>query len=62
MLSEVDFFKDLKYVEWIKSNKFDPYDKTLGHGRIPLGSVDNLADVYSKIQEHKYIKNILIKE
>ena len=62
MLTEVDFFKDLKYVEWIKTNNFDPYDKTLGHGRIPLGSVDNPADVYSKIQEHKHIKNILIKD
>jgi hypothetical protein len=34
----------------------------LGHGRIPLGSVDNPADVYSKIQEYKHIKNILIKD
>ena len=61
-MNEYNAFRDPNYVEWIKSNNFDPYDKTLGHGRIPLGKVDNPVDVYSKIQKHKYIKNILIKD
>lgn len=61
-LSDFDCFKDPGYVNWLKSNNVDPYDKTLGHGKIPLGSVNNPEDVYAKLLKHKHIKEIIIKD
>ena len=62
MLTEFDSFKDIGYLEWLKSNNIDPLDKKLGHGKIPLGKIDNLVAVRSIIQQYKHIKNIIIKE
>ena len=55
-------FKDEKFKEWLVNQGIDPYNKKLGHGRIPLGKVDNLVAAIDSIGKFKYINNILIKE
>ena len=50
------------YIEWLQSNGINPYNKTLGHGKIPLGIVDDLEDAISKINNYRHIDSILIKE
>lgn len=60
-LEPYDCFADPGYVEWLKRNQIDPLDKTLGHGKIILGQVDNLADACAKIQHYRHIKNIIIE-
>jgi hypothetical protein len=57
-----DAFADENYSIWLQNNGIDPYNKKLGHGRIPLGIVDNIQDAISKIKQHRHIANILIKE
>ena len=59
---DYDLFKDEKFKEWLIKQGIDPYDKTLGHGKIPLGKVDNLAMAVDNIAKFKYINKILIKE
>jgi hypothetical protein len=63
-LTFVDYnaFTNKGYLEWLQSNGIDPYNKLLGHGKIPLGTVDNLTDAENKIMKHKHIHSILIKE
>lgn len=55
-------FADQNFLNWLKKNNIDPNDKMLGYSRIPLGKVDNVSDVYSKIMKYRHIKQILIKE
>jgi len=55
-----DCFADTNYLTWLKDNDIDPYNKRLGHGRIPLGTVD--LDNWQLIQNHQYIKEIIINE
>jgi hypothetical protein len=55
-------FDDLDYLNWLHNQGIDPYNKLLGHGKIPLGTVDNLTDAENKIMKHKHIHSILIKE
>lgn len=50
------------YVKFLKQGNIDPYNKKLGHGKIPLGAILDLKNSFSKIQKYRYIKNILIKE
>lgn len=59
---DFDAFQDKKYVEWLKSHQIDPWDKRHGHGKIPLGKVDNAPSVCSKIAEYNHIYKINIKE
>lgn len=61
-LIEYDAFKDKNYLNWLTKNKVDPYNKSLGHGKIPIGQVKDLVDVLNKITTYKHIKEILIKE
>lgn len=53
---------DENYVQWMKDNSIDPCDKKLGHGRIPLGLVEDLEHSLQKIKNQKNIFKILIKE
>jgi hypothetical protein len=46
----------------MKSNNIDPWDKKLGHGRIPLGMVEEQETALEKIKRQKNIFKILIKE
>ncbi len=59
---EYNAFSRPGYIEWLQSHGINPYNKTLGHGKIPLGIVDNLEDAISKINNYRHIDNILIKE
>jgi hypothetical protein len=53
-------FADTNYLTWLKDNDIDPYNKRLGHGKIPLGTVDLVN--WQLIQNHQYIKEIIINE
>lgn len=57
-----DPFEDKNYVKWLQNHGIDPYNKKLGHGKIPLGIVDSLDDAISKINKYRHIDSILIKE
>jgi len=59
---DFDAFRDAKYVEWLTLNQIDPYDKRHGHGKIPLGKVDNILAAYSTITAYDHIYKINIKE
>lgn len=59
--SEYDVFETTGYKEWISNNGFDPYDKTLGHGKIPLGHIENVEEVKRLVNENRQLKQILIK-
>lgn len=55
-----NYFDDTNYLSWLKDNGIDPYNKRLGHGRIPLGTVE--LNKWQLIQNHRYIKEIIINE
>jgi hypothetical protein len=55
-------FADQGYLKWLQTNGIDPYNKLLGHGKIPLGIVDDIKDAESKIEQHRHIHSILFKE
>jgi hypothetical protein len=57
-----DSFEDKNYIKWLQNQGIDPYNKTLGHGKISLGIVDKLEDAISKINNYRHIDSILIKE
>ena len=59
---EYDCFSDKNYLQWLTDRGIDPYNKTLAHGKIPLGIVDNLEHALSSTQTHRHIDKILIKE
>ena len=50
------------FKQWIKNQGFDPADKKLGHGVIPLGKVENLQDVSNLLTTHRTINKIVIKD
>jgi len=56
----IEYSKIAGYFDWLRSNGIDPYDKTQGHGRIPLGTVD--LDSLDKIRQHRFIKSITIND
>jgi hypothetical protein len=59
MFDKYDPYGDINgYLDWLISHGIDPYDKRLGHGKIPLGHVDNLAEAKEKLNKHRYIKEI----
>jgi hypothetical protein len=62
MFSDYDPFSIDGYKQWLIDSGVDPLDKSLGHGRIPLGTVNNLEDAKAIISRHKHIKQILIKD
>jgi hypothetical protein len=57
-----DAFADQNYLKWLQDNGIDPYNKLLGHGKIPLGAVDDLVDAENKIKQYRHIHSITIKE
>jgi hypothetical protein len=59
---DYNMFEDTGYLQWLVDNGIDPYNKTLGHGRLILGQVDDLEDAKIKIETYKHIYTILIKE
>jgi hypothetical protein len=64
MLGTTDYsaFDKSGFKEWLTNQNIDPYDKRLGHGKIPLGQADNIVDAIDKLNKFKYINKILIKE
>jgi hypothetical protein len=53
-------FADTGYLSWLKDNGIDPYNKNLGHGRIPLGIAD--INKCQQILNYHYIKEIIVDE
>ena len=58
----IDCFDDIKYLNWIKNQNLDPFNKELGHGIMPLGTVTELSYTIDAIQKYKHLNKILIKE
>jgi hypothetical protein len=50
------------YLDWLTNQGIDPYNKRLGHGKIPLGKLANIEDAKHKLQLYSHINKILIKE
>ena len=59
---DYDMSADAEYINWLQNNNIDPYNKLLGHGKLPLGSVDDLEDAKRKIELHKHIYTIVIED
>lgn len=59
---DYDAFADQNYLKWLQDNGIDPYNKLLGHGKIPLGTVDDLSDAQNKIKQYRHVHSIIIKE
>jgi len=62
LFEDYNAFADSGYLKWLQSNGLDPYNKLLGHGKIPLGVVDDIKDAESKIKQYRHIHSILFKE
>lgn len=62
LFEDYDPFSLKGYKQWLIDNNFDPNDKYLGHGIIPLGTVKNLDEVKAIISRHNHIKQILIED
>ena len=60
--TDIDMFKDNLFSDWLINNNIDPYDKTLGHGKIPLGMIENINNVKDLLLSNRYLKEIIIKE
>lgn len=50
------------FFDWIRAQGFDPWDRTLGHGRIPLGYVEDIQQVSLMLDKHRHLDKILIKD
>jgi hypothetical protein len=61
-LNGYESFANINFLNWLRIHNIDPDNKLLGYSRIPLGKVDNVSEVYSKIMKYRHIKKILIKE
>jgi hypothetical protein len=59
---DFDAFEDAKFKQWLIDRNIDPYNKSLAHGKIPLGRVDNIDQVTAMLQRHRYINRIEIHE
>ena len=59
---DYDMFEDANYLKWLQDNGIDPYNKLLGHGRLPIGHVDDLEDAKRKIETYKHIYTIVIED
>lgn len=59
---DYDAFADPGYLKWLQNNSIDPYNKLLGHGKVPIGQVNDLEDAKNKIETYRHIDTILIKE
>lgn len=59
---EYDAFSNLGYFNWLQNNGIDPYDKQLGHGKMPLGKVDDIEQAKKLLEQYKYIYTVKVKE
>lgn len=57
-----DPFSNTEYFNFLKSNLKDPYDKKLGHGKLPLGTVTDIDYTLNLISQYRHIKEILVKD
>lgn len=62
LFEPIDPFSYPGYVDWLTNRGIDPYNKHLGHGKIPLGKVLDIEDTKRKLQMYPHINKILIKE
>lgn len=60
--TDVNLFEDNLFSDWLTTNNIDPYDKSLGHGKLPLGMVENINNVKELLLSNQYLKEIIIKE
>lgn len=60
--TEYNAFSDKNYLNFLLENGIDPYDKKLGHGKIPLGTVENLSYTLDLLKTYKHINHIQIKD
>jgi hypothetical protein len=61
MFEDLDYFADQKYANWLKNNNIDCYNKKLGHGKIPLGYVQDKDSVMQLLNKHRYLNSIEVK-
>jgi len=54
--------KNKGFFDWIRSHGYDPTDRALGHGRIPLGTVTNIDHARTLLHKHRHLEKILIEE
>jgi len=59
--NEFDCFSDDNYVDWLEHNNIDRFNKTLGHGKIPLGYVENRDSVAELLNQHRFLKSVEVK-
>ena len=57
-----DVISNEHYRKWLVDNGIDPFDKFQGHGKIPLGIVENLDSVKVLINNNRFIKRIIIND
>jgi hypothetical protein len=61
-LKSWNYFEDPGFLKWFEKNNIDPYDKTLGHGQIPLGIVDDVEGVKNKLIKDSLLLHIANSE
>ena len=59
---DFDAFEDPNFKQWLVDRGIDPVNKHLAHGKIPLGWVDDIAQVTAMLQRHRHINRIQIHE
>lgn len=59
---DLDIDLDNGFKTWLIEHGVDPKDKKLGHGKIPLGYVENLTEIESLIIQYRYLNKIKIRE
>ena len=59
---EYNAFDDQNYLKWLQNQGINPYNKLLGHGKIPLGIINDLSKTEKIIKEHQHLHSILITE
>ena len=62
LINEYNPMSNPGYLNWLIKQGINPDDKKLGHGKIPLGHIEDLEDVKNKLQQYKYIKEIIIND
>lgn len=62
VLDDRNLVVDPEYIKWLEKNNVDPYNKKLGHGKIPLGKVDDLEKAKVAISNYSYLNKIIIEE
>lgn len=58
---EFDCFANNDYVAWLERNNIDRFNKNLGHGKIPLGYIEDRDTVAQLLNQHRFLKSIEIK-